>query len=156
MADRVRVFLSAPQEPDKRIAALRAALAAWGVDYFYEERGKDAGAQLSARVQQAISDSDIFLRVCTEATPRSYWMSLEAGAYLGLQSEAHRQGRAAPRRQVNLILSYDYVQEPFDRAGVLIDATQRTTLQWVNELRGALGLPALADVAGLGLDLPRR
>ena len=65
MSDEMKVFLSAPQEPDKRIAALRAALAAWGVEAYFEQRGKDAGTQLSQRVQQAIVDCAVFLRVCT-------------------------------------------------------------------------------------------
>ncbi len=156
MSDEMKVFLSAPQEPDKRITALRAALAAWGVDAFYEQRGKDAEMQLSQRVQQAIVDCTIFLRVCTEATPRSFWMSLEAGTFLGVQSDDHRQGSPQRRKQANLILSYDYVQEPFDRAGILIDATTRTTIEWVNALRDVLGLAPLSSVDGLNLDLPPR
>ena len=70
-------------------------------------------------------------------------MSLEAGTFLGVQSDDHRQGLPQRRKQVNLILSYDYVQEPFDRAGILIDATTQTTIEWVNALRDALGLAPL-------------
>jgi outer membrane protein assembly factor BamB len=152
MLGRDRVFISHSQEDAARCAPLLAALDAWGVAYVFEGPRKSDDLQLSERTQAAIAGSPVFLRICTNAIKRSYWMSLEAGAFLGLQAEDHRQGRGDARALVNLILDRDYTLEPFDRAGVLIDATKERTGVWVNRLREALGLPALANVSGLGLE----
>jgi outer membrane protein assembly factor BamB len=152
MLGRDRVFISHSQEDAARCAPLLAALDAWGVAYVFEGPRKGDDLQLSERTQAAIAGSPVFLRICTNAIKRSYWMSLEAGAFLGLQAEDHRQGRGDARALVNLILDRDYTLEPFDRAGVLIDATKEQTGVWVNRLRQALGLPPLGKVSGLGLE----
>jgi outer membrane protein assembly factor BamB len=152
MAGKGRVFISHSQEDATRCAPLLAALHAWGVEYVFEGARKGDELQLSERTQEAISACPIFLRICTSAIRRSYWMSLEAGAFLGLQSDDHRQGRGEARTLINLILDRDYTVEPFDRAGVLIDATKALVSVWANQLREALGLPPLADASGLGLN----
>ena len=152
MLGRGRVFISHAQEDTARSAPLLAALDAWGIAYVFEGPHKGDDLQLSDRTQAAISDASVFLRICTNAIKRSYWMSLESGAFLGLQSDDHRQGRGEARTLVNLILDRDYTVEPFDRAGVLIDATKEPVGVWINRLREALGLPPLADVSGLGLE----
>ena len=152
MLGRGRVFISHAQEDTARSAPLLAALDAWGIAYVFEGPHKGDDLQLSDRTQAAISDASVFLRICTNAIKRSYWMSLESGAFLGLQSDDHRQGRGEARTLINLILDRDYTVEPFDRAGVLIDATKEPVGVWVNRLREALGLPPLADVSGLGLE----
>ena len=152
MVGRGRVFISHSQEDAARCAPLLAALDAWGVEYVFEGPHKSNDLQLSERTQEAISGAPVFLRICTNAIKRSYWMSLEAGAFLGLQSDDHRQGRGEVRMLVNLILDRDYTLEPFDRAGALIDATREQASAWVNRLREALGLPPLTDVSGLGLE----
>jgi outer membrane protein assembly factor BamB len=152
MLGRGRVYISHAQEDAARCAPLLAALDAWGVEYVFEGPRKSNDLQLSERTQEAISGAPVFLRICTNAIKRSYWMSLEAGAFLGLQSDDHRQGRGDVRTLVNLILDRDYTLEPFDRAGILVDATKEQTGAWVNRLRAALGLPPLADVSGLGLE----
>jgi outer membrane protein assembly factor BamB len=151
MLGKGRVFISHSQEDAARCAPLLAALDAWGVEYVFEGQGKGDDLQLSERTQSAIASAPVFLRICTNAIKRSYWMSLEAGAFLGLQSDDHRQGRGDARTLVNLILDRDYTLEPFDRSGILVDATKEQTGVWVNQLRAALGLPPLTDVSELGL-----
>jgi outer membrane protein assembly factor BamB len=152
MPGRGRVFISHAQEDAARCAPLLAALDAWGVEYVFEGARKSDDLQLSERTQSAIASAPVFLRICTNAIKRSYWMSLEAGAFLGLQSDDYRQGRGDARTLINLILDRDYTLEPFDRSGVLVDATKEQTGVWVNRLRDALGLPPLAEVSGLGLE----
>jgi outer membrane protein assembly factor BamB len=152
MLGRGRVFISHSQEDAARCAPLLAALDAWGIAHVFEGAHKGNDLQLSDRTQAAISDASVFLRICTNATKRSYWMSLESGAFLGLQSDDHRQGHGEARRLINLILDRDYTLEPFDRSGILIDATKEQPGAWVNRLREALGLPPLPDVTGLGLE----
>jgi outer membrane protein assembly factor BamB len=152
MLGRGRVFISHSQEDAARCAPLLAALDAWGVAYVFEGAHKGDDLQLSDRTQAAIADASVFLRICTNAIKRSYWMSLESGAFLGLQSDDHRQGRGEARTLVNLILDRDYTVEPFDRSGIFIDATKEQPGVWVNRLRAALGLPPLPDVSGLGME----
>jgi outer membrane protein assembly factor BamB len=152
MLGRGRVFISHSQEDAARCAPLLAALDAWGITYVFEGQHKGDDLQLSDRTQAAISDASVFLRICTNAIKRSYWMSLESGAFLGLQSDDHRQGRGEARTLINLILDRDYTVEPFDRSGIVIDATKEQPGVWVNRLREALGLPRLPDISGLGLE----
>src|SRR5262245_29642013 len=104
MAGKGRVFISHSQEDAARCAPLLAALDAWGVEYVFEGARKNDDLRLSERTQASISECPVFLRICTNAIRRSYWMSLEAGAFLGLQSDDHRQGRGDARTLVNLVL----------------------------------------------------
>jgi outer membrane protein assembly factor BamB len=143
MAAPGKVFISHTHEDGGRFAALVALLRAWGVDLWYDEREPHAGEQLSERTQMAMAESGILLRLCTVATRRSYWMSLETGAFLSLQAEDYRQGRADQRRIVNLIADAGYVPEPFDRATTVIDAVSDRAPTWLAGLRAALSLAPL-------------
>lgn len=77
-------------------------------------------------------------------------MSLEAGAFVGLQADDHRHGRH-DRQVVNLILDAAYVREPFDRTTIIVDAEGGKHPGWVNELRPVLGLRPLIDPASLAV-----
>ena len=156
--DGIRIFVSAPQGKDPRLAALRTLLSAWGVAAYFPTPTREVGGQLTEQAQAAIRGCTIFLRLCTEETPRAYWMSLEAGTFLGLQSDDYRQGRTAQRQQVNIILDRDYAVAPFDRAGVFIDAASAAPLVWLNQLRAALRLAPLTSLGSFPVALfkPRR
>jgi hypothetical protein len=95
-------------------------LDAWGLDYFFDTQGLGAGQQLNETIQREISSRDILLRVCSAATQRSFWMSLEVSAFRGLQANDHRQGHSDRRLLINLILDGDYSREPFDAATLFI------------------------------------
>lgn len=138
-----KVFVSHAQEDEQRCAALLRALDDWGVDYWYDRHEQGAGAPLSEKAQLDLAECSIFLRICTRNTQRSYWMSIETGAFLGLQADDHRAGKAGLRTLINLILDPAYVREPFDRTTTVIDASDRTQPGWVNNLRTVLGLPPL-------------
>jgi outer membrane protein assembly factor BamB len=140
-----KVFISHDREDTSRCAGLLAALDAWGIDYWFDRQEASAAQQLSDRVQMALAESTVFLRICTPSTRRSFWMSMELGAFLGLQADDHHQGRDNQRRLVNVILDPGYVREPFDRTTTVLDATDTAHPEWVNALREALGLPPLAD-----------
>lgn len=142
-----KVFISHDREDTSRCAGLLTALEAWGVDYWFDWQEASATQQLSNQVQMALAESIVFLRICTPSTRRSFWMSMELGAFLGLQADDHHQGRDNQRRLVNVILDPGYVREPFDRTTTVLDATDTAHPEWVNALREALGLPALADPA---------
>lgn len=142
----MKVFVSHDHEDTKACAPLLRTLDAWGVNYYFGYAEDIFGQQLSDRVQAELAQSQVLIRVCTRATPRSYWMSIESGAFMGLIADEHRAGRSA-RRIVTLILDPAYQREPFDVTTTVVDATDTAHPQWVNTLRAALGLPPLHDLA---------
>lgn len=142
----MKVFVSHDHEDTKACAPLLRTLDAWGVDYYFDYAEDLFGQQISDRVQTALAQSQVFVRVCTRATARSYWMSIESGSFMGLLADDHRLGRSG-RRIVSLILDPAYAREPFDTSTTVIDATDTEHPQWVNTFRAALGLPPLHDLA---------
>ncbi|HEV2457329.1 MAG TPA: TIR domain-containing protein [Ktedonobacterales bacterium] len=149
-----KVFISHAHDDNDRCAPLLAALDAWGVDYWFDTRRMEAGDDLSHAIQRAIAERDLFLRICTPAAQRSYWVRLETGAFRGLQARQHRAGGDTTRVLINLILDPAYEPEPFDYAHIFIDATSKPrrgaaaprrseeSRAWLDELRRALGVAA--------------
>lgn len=134
-----RVFISHAHDDNTRCAPLLAALDAWNVDYWFDTQQLSPGDDLSQGIQRAIAERDIFIRICTPAAQRSYWVKLEAGAFRGLQARAHRMGDNT-RVLINLILDAGYEPEPFDYAHIFVDATNKPQRAWLDELRRALGI----------------
>ncbi len=116
---------------------MRAGFDAWGVDYWFDTQQLAAGSDLSAEIQRAIAARDVFLRICTPAAQRSYWVNLETGAFRGLQARDHREGRDGRCTLINLILDAGYRPEPFDYAHIFVDATSVPRRAWLEELRRA-------------------
>lgn len=142
---RFAVFICHAREDNERCASLLAALKSWGVLYFFEAEGVVSGQTLAQRTQRAIIESPIFLRICSGEAQRSYWVSLETGAFLSLKADEYRAGRPDAHRLVNLIIDKRYLREPFDTGTVVISTVDTPREQWVNELRAALGLPPLPN-----------
>lgn len=136
-----KVFVCHAHADNALCAPLLAALQAWGVDYWFDAAAMEAGADLTMRIQQAIAERDIFIRVCTNAAQQSYWARIETSAFRGLQAQAHRGGEDGRRVLINLILDPDYQREPFDLVAIFIDATHQPLSAWLDALRRALGLP---------------
>jgi outer membrane protein assembly factor BamB len=139
-ANNGRVFVSHSHDDNERCAPLLTALDAWGVDYFFDTHGLAAGQQLNERIQRELGARDIMLRICTAATQRSFWMSLEGAAFRGLQANDQRQGHSARRVLINLILDGDYTREPFDAATLFVDAASRPRSVWLGDLARGLGV----------------
>lgn len=137
-----KVFISHAHDDNQRCAPLLAALDAWGVDYWFDTRRLEGGDDLSQTIQRAIAARDVFLRICTPAAQRSYWVKLETGAFRGLQARQHRAGGEPARVLINLILDAGYEPEPFDYAHLFIDASAKPQREWLDELRRALGVAA--------------
>ena len=134
-----RVFISHAHDDNARCAPLLAALDAWDVDYWFDTQQLGPGDDLSKGIQRAIAERDIFIRICTPAAQRSYWVKLETGAFRGLQARAHRLGDDT-RVMINLILDAGYEPEPFDYAHIFVDASNKPQRAWLDELRRALGI----------------
>lgn len=133
-----KVFISHSHEDTTRCVALLASLDAWGVDYWFDDQRLDAGHELSQRIQQALDERDIFIRICSPAAQKSYWVRLETGAFRGLQAKGQESRR--DRRLISIVIDEGYTPEPFDYAYVFINARDKPQREWISELRRALGL----------------
>lgn len=128
-----------------------SALHAWDVDFWFDAQQMSAGEDLAQRIQDAIRERDIFIRICTAAGQSSYWVRLESAAARGLAAESP----AGQRTFINLILNADYQSEPFDHGGVVIDAIRQPPELWQRTLRRTLGVPELAVVPPRAPATPR-
>jgi serine/threonine-protein kinase len=150
MSSAPNVFTCYAREDAAVCAPLISALADWGVASWHADEPEHAGG-ITERAQAAISGCDLFLRVCTYHTPKSYWMSLETGAFLSIQAEERKSEQQTNRVLINLILDPDYQRMPFDASAVVIDAGHLPPPAWTRQLRTALGLPALDDPTAAAL-----
>ncbi len=148
VANNGRIFVSHSHDDNERCAPLLTALDAWGVDYFFDTQGLTAGQQLNAEIQRELNQRDILLRVVTSATQASFWMSLEATAFRGLQAEDQRKGRTR-RVFINFVLDPIQNPDPFDAATLYIDASSRPRSQWIADLGRAIGVLGGASVRTL-------
>lgn len=136
-----RVFVSHTHEDNELCVPLLAALDAWGVDYWFDTEQLNPGSQLSERIQQALNERDVFLRVCTPAAQQSFWMSRELDAAQGMRADARAHNQADRRKIICLILAPGYVAGPNEQADVIVDAVGSTRASTLKQLRLALGIP---------------
>lgn len=135
-----KIFISHTHADNERCEPLLAALDAWGVDYWFDGQQLDAGQQLTPRLQEAIAQRDVLLRVCTANTSGSYWMNLELSAFRALQYQERRK-RSAQRVCVDLILDTGYASGARERAEVTVDASHAPQRIWLKQLAEALHVP---------------
>lgn len=131
-----RVFISHAPEDAQTCVPLVAALDAWEIPYYFDTSPAGAAPMLAPNTQQALTTSNIFIRVCTRHTSASIPMSLESNAFRGLQAQRGGSKRAL----INLILDPSYQREPFDNATLFIDATTRSRFDWLGDIARALGI----------------
>src|SRR5215467_12745108 len=141
-----KLFISHAHEDNALCRPLLDALDAWGVDYWFDTRRLDAGDELSDRIQRAITERDVFVRICTISSQRSFWVRKEIGAFLGLQARDHRQGLPGTRRLIPLRLDPDYEFEPFELDTLYVDAVNKPQEAWLAELQQVImpSAPAIA------------
>ncbi len=142
-----RVYISHADEDKEQCERLAKVLGEWQIPCYYDATDRHGGQALNSESQRALVNCDVMLRVCTRNTNRSYWMSIEAGALLALQADDHRAGQDGRHKIINLILDKSYKSEPFDINSTVIDATYSISAVWVNDLRRALDLAPLMDIA---------
>src|SRR5215813_1880103 len=133
ISPRPGVFICHAREDNQRCASLLATLQSWGVLYFFEAEGIVSGQALAQRTQRAMIENPIFLRICSGEAQRSYWVSLETGAFLSLKADEYRAGRPNAHRLVNLIIDKRYLREPFDTGTVVISTLDTPRERWINE-----------------------
>jgi hypothetical protein len=138
----VLVFVSFAEEDAPRIAPVIAALSAWQTTYWAPVRDPYQ-PENDAAIQRGLTQADIFLRICTGNTPRSYWMTMEQTAFHIAQGEEYKQSGQLRRRLVNLVIDEKYRRRPFDYADPIIDATDRNH-PWQQQLYAAIFGPAVS------------
>jgi hypothetical protein len=142
-----KVYVCHAFQDNERCRPLRDALTSWGVDHWFAEQREEADETLSPRVERAIADRDIFVRIGSTAAEKSHWVRLETETFRRLQDEAREQGDDAGNRLlIHLLL--DSGHEPAVAAGdVAVDASLPVGLhhRWRGELRRALGIERPAE-----------
>jgi hypothetical protein len=98
-----RIFISHTHEDNQRCQPLLAALDAWQISYWFDIQELDAGQRFSDRIQQALDQSDIFLRFSSAVAERSFWMDRELRAARGLRSA----DPGHPRLIIHLVVTGD-------------------------------------------------
>jgi outer membrane protein assembly factor BamB len=131
-----KVFISHTHADNERCAFLLAFLDAWGIAYWFDIEQLSPGQELSGRIQEALAQSDAFVRVCTLEAQRSYWMSKELSAYRSLAG--------GNRKIIFLVLDRDYILDPLEKGDLLINVTTEGAPSWIARLRAALGVRAAA------------
>jgi hypothetical protein len=135
-----KLFISHAHEDNDRCVPLLDALDAWRIDYWFDKQRMRAGQGISTRIQQALEERDILLRICTSSAQRSYWVGLGTDAFRGLMAEDHKRGFNDKRALLNLFLDESYKRQPFDLATVYIDAIGQPVSIWLQDLHWALDL----------------
>jgi len=133
-----KIFISHAHEDNLRCDALLAALTGMAADYWFDTERMDAGQNLTPQIQNAIAERDIFIRVCSAVSQKSFWVMLETGAFRGLQAQDYKDGKIDQRVLINFIVDTNYMREPFDNAAIFIDATNTSPKEWSSELRRAI------------------
>jgi hypothetical protein len=87
-------------------------LDAWQVTYWAPVRDL-ANSDQNAAIERGLRQADIFLRICTANTPRSYWMTMEQTAFHSAQAEEYRQTGHLSHKVINLIMDKQYQRLPF-------------------------------------------
>src|SRR5437868_15475203 len=108
-----RVFVSHAHKDNELCAQLLVALDAWGIDYWFDTERIQPGNELSEHIQQALLEHDIFLRVCTSESQRSFWVRLETETFRALQAKDESAGHKGKRTLINLVLDESFRPEPF-------------------------------------------
>lgn len=134
-----KVFVSHTHADNERCEPLLAALDAWGVDYWFDAQQLDAGQQLTPRLQEAITQRDVLLRVCTLNTPGSYWMNLELSAFRAVQYQERKQ-RPEQRTCIDLTLDESFTPGQLERAEVTIATANKPQHIWLEQLARALNV----------------
>lgn len=147
-----KVFVSHTHEDNAACAPLLAALDAWQVDYWFDTAQLTAGLELLDNIQRGLVGRDIFLRVCTPAANASPWMAEEQKLARTLRAPS-----GGPRRMIELIVKPGYGVTASEADDVVIDATQQSEVEWLRQLREALGVPSrerrVSRRAALGVGL---
>ncbi len=138
-----QVFISHAHDDNAICQPLLAALDAWQISYWFDLQELDPGQRFSDKIQQALEQHDLLLRVATGAAQRSYWMYRELQAVRGLQHAFPNH----PRRIIHLALAPGLPFDAAARAESVIDATSMGRPAWLKVLREALGYTAQPRVS---------
>jgi hypothetical protein len=132
----LRVFVSFAEEDVQNVTPVIATLASWQITCWAPVRDPQ-NPENDMSIQRGLPHADVFLRVCTGNTLRSYWMTMEQTAFHNAQAEEFRQTGQLRHRMINLILDEKYQRQPFDYADPIIDASDRNT-SWQQQLYAAI------------------
>src|SRR5215470_6678595 len=103
-----RVFICAAPEDSGYYVELIAALDAWQAAHTELGIPPEPAFTLPPQIQQAISNCEVFLRLCTTHTKRSSAVNLATQYFSQLLAADRQRGKLQRRKLVNLILDPAY------------------------------------------------
>ncbi len=136
----IMVFVSFAEEDAQNIAPVLQVMSAWQLTYWAPVR-EPQNAEQNTLIQKGLTQANVFLRICTAYTPRSFWMNFEQTAFLSSVADEFRQTGRRDRKLVNLILDKQYHRLPFDYADPMIEAINLRDTAWQKELYDAIFTP---------------
>ncbi len=124
---------------------LEQSLREWGVDFWVDRIGAQAGAVLKDEILNHMRDCDVLVRLCTAAASRSKWVHREMGMFLTYQTEQLRQASSAQAKLISVCFE-GYDPDGLDQSYLYIDAKGKPNAAWLDAVRRALGKPMGAEV----------
>ncbi|HEU5347442.1 MAG TPA: PQQ-binding-like beta-propeller repeat protein [Ktedonobacterales bacterium] len=139
-----KVFICAAAEDTGYTNEIITVLNAWEVRY--SELGAVPGpvTGIPPAIQSAISECEVFLRICTANTKQSSAVNFTTGYFQQLLQQ-DRAKKRQQRRLVNLILDPAYPLDDEDKKTLYIMAPGKTRARWLDELAVPVGVATLAQ-----------
>jgi outer membrane protein assembly factor BamB len=134
------VFICAAAADAGYYQELVAALDAWEVPHQQLNASSDMQSALDPATVKAIETAQVFLRVCTANTPRSYTMHLATSYF----QQILQQNRGK-RRLVNLILDPAYPVSAEEKKTLFIATPGKSRPVWLEELAVSVGAATLTQ-----------
>ena len=133
-----RVFISYSGEDSKRVAQVRKALTAVGVEVYTYEEDPRPGAQLAEKVKNEIKRTDAVVVLLSEKGSRSAWVHQEIGcAEMAGKLVVPLVESGTPESRLALLNGREYVPYDPDAPGMAL-----------SKLTGFLGAKAGAKLTG--------
>jgi hypothetical protein len=131
------VFVSHTHADIALCEPLQQALDRWGVRYWFDTSSAVIGNALLSEVLSAMQRSQHLLRICTSNTNASSWMQRELGMFLAFETARLDQGQ--PQGKIITVRFDGYSPDAIDQTRLFVDAAEKPTAAWIDDVRRALG-----------------
>ena len=108
MPSKRKVFISHAHEDSELCRPLVEALRNWNLEVWIDVDILKGGDEISDTISKAISDSEAFIRVCTQAASKSRYMSDELTYFADLRDDDCRKQGVTNHRLVSLHMQDGY------------------------------------------------
>lgn len=131
-----KIFISHSHRDNPFCQRLSDLLKGYGLDCWVDLNDLRRGDPISQKIQSALQERDVFLRVCTTQLQRDpFYPDLERDMFTSLMANDAKAGQDGKRTLIALVVDAAYQPDPLDQARIYVNATQAG---WENELLEAL------------------